>query len=378
MDGLDRVGARRVARTKVRRGPAALALGLALVAAGVLGALAQDVGTFDGGGRVGGESSITFSSGPYVATRASGKAWSLATGADGKGYFSAYDGAWGDWQAFDDQPADFGWQPAAAEYEDWLYVVYAGEDGKYYLTYHDGEAFTGWEEVVGDHQFGSTPYLNVAAEKLWLYGVAGDGYLYYTAYDGAEWSEWAPVSADYAAEAYESFALEWGGYNNVFWTGTDGLIYWNRYDTEAGEWTGEKALPGEATFAYAPWALAYAPEDRIYAFAVGKDGKPYHNDFAEDEGWTGWVQYDAPVPTDVAYQPNVGVYEDDQHMIFTGTDGHAYYTVYDGEWADSWVDLGDNYAYDPYTYEYDGGFYLTYTGEDGYSYYKEYSADSGY
>ena len=81
----------------------------------------------------------------------------------------------------------------------------------------------------------------------------------------------------------------------------------------------------------------------------------------------------------VVNQPNAYVYDDIQHLVFTGDNGHAYYTEYDGGFSDDWTDLGKNYAYDPYQYEYDGNLYLTYTGADYGNYVKAYEeASSGY
>src|SRR5688572_22623991 len=85
----------------------ALAIGATLVFGAVLVGFAQTA-TFDGGGRVGGANEFAFASGPYAVTRESGKTWSFATGTDGKGYFAVYEGAWSDWQTFEDPPAEFG------------------------------------------------------------------------------------------------------------------------------------------------------------------------------------------------------------------------------------------------------------------------------
>ena len=106
------------------------------------------------------------------------------------------------------------------------------------------------------------------------------------------------------------------------------------------------------------------------------DGVPYYNTF-DGDGWSGWSTYDTAPPAPVKYQPSVSVYDGKQHAVYTGDDGHAYYTAYDGSWSE-WQDLGDNYAYDPYAYEYDDSLYVTYTGTDGYVYVKPYAAkDNG-
>jgi hypothetical protein len=168
--------------------------------------------------------------------------------------------------------------------------------------------------------------------------------------------------------------VAWGEYENVFWTGADGKVYWNRYDGSA--WTEAKALTGDGSYDSAPYAIGYSPEQKLYAYAVSAEGAPYWNVFAEGEGWTGWQAYQAQTPAPVQYQPHAYEYDGVQHLVLTGTDGHAYYTTYDGQYAE-WADLGDNYAYDPSTYEHADGYYLTYTGQDGKVYYKTYEADAG-
>ena len=77
------------------------------------------------------------------------------------------------------------------------------------------------------------------------------------------------------------------------------------------------------------------------------------------------------------YQPNVYVYDDVQHVVYTSDDYHAYYTSYGADGWGDWQDLGGNYGYDTYQYEYADGLYLTYTGEDGSIYYRTYAFDGG-
>jgi hypothetical protein len=87
----------------------------------------------------------------------------------------------------------------------------------------------------------------------------------------------------------------------------------------------------------------------------------------------------------VTAQPSAYVYDDAVQLVYSGTDGHAYYIEYGAEGWSDWADLGDNYAYDPYQYAWDDTLHLTYTGGNGEIYYKVYAggegekeADSGY
>ena len=361
-------GYRRVRRLGVSLGLAALVASTATSAG-----LAAD-GTFDGGGKIGGSyDDQEYVAGPQTVTYED-TLYLYGTADDGNGYYATYDGKkWSDYTGWKDQPAKFAYEPAAAV-NAVSRVFFAGDDGHLYGNAYDSGEWTGWEDLAGDYTFEVAPYANIYDDHVYLHGVATDGYLYTKYYDGAEWTVWAPVSDDYTPGAYQPYAVDWDGYQNVFWTATDGQVYWNRYD--GSEWSGAKALTGDGDFGTAPYAIGYSPEKTLYAYANGKDGAPYWNTFKDGDGWSGWEAYAAPVPVEVKWQPHAYEYDDVQHLILTGDDGHGYYTTYDGEYGE-WTDLGANYTYDPYTYEYADGYYLAYTGEDGAIYTKEYAAGDG-
>ena len=109
---------------------------------------------------------------------------------------------------------------------------------------------------------------------LYIYGTGVDGYVYWKHYDGTTWSPWFEVG-DETTSAYEIYALDWGGYDNVFWTSDDGNVYWNRWDGSA--WTGTTALPGDVKLKYAPTANPYEPEKALYAYSVTAKGEPAWN-----------------------------------------------------------------------------------------------------
>lgn len=303
--------------------------------------------------------------------------YQYATGKDGNAYYTTFDGTeWSEWTGWEAQPAKYKADPAPAVYNDASYVTYYGEDGKYYFS---GGGGGDWADISGEYTFKAAPYANVYNDKLYIYGVAEDGYVYWIDYNGSEWGTWGEIGGQ-TTSAYEVHAVDWGGYNNVLWTSDDGNVYWNRWD--GTEWTGTKELTNSLALKSAPYAVGYEPEKKLYAYAVSADGQPAWNVFTEGEGWTGWKPYEG-LDAKVKNQPNAYVYDDVQHLVFTGDDGHAYYTEYAGEWSDEWADLGDNYAWDPYQYEYAGDLYLTYTGENGNVYNKAYEGaaggeDSGY
>ena len=337
-------------------------------------AFAQD-GAFEGGGQVSGDA-YQYAAAPY-ALPYQDSLYEYATGKDGKGYYTVYDGqAYSAWAGWEDQPADYQYEPTAVDAGGTQYVFYNGTDGGIYYDTYDGQSWSGWENIAGEYEFAYAPYANTYGDAVYVYGQDAEGALYSKYWVDGAWTEWAAISDDYAAGEYQPYGVEWGGYNNVFWTGKDGKVYWNRYDGTA--WTGAKALAGEGDYGSAPYAIGYSPEKKLYAYANAKDGAPYWNSFADGEGWSGWQAYEAELPAKATYQPHAYEYNGVQHVVYTGDDGHAYYTEYaaDGGYEE-WVDLGANYDYDAQTYEYDGGYYLTYTGTDGYVYVKPYVAAAG-
>lgn len=348
---------------------AAAGLTVALLGTTVGGVLAFD-GSYGDAKKVGDGS---FASSTYNVT-VDDTLYQYATGEDGDAYYTTFDGEeWTEWTGYDAQPVKYKSDPAPVYYNDASYVTYYGEDGKYYFSGADGE----WTDISGDYTFKYAPYSNVYDGTLYVYGVAEDGYVYWIDYDGSEWGTWGEIGGQ-TTGAYEVYAVDWNDYNNVFWTSDDGHVYWNRWD--GSEWTGVRDLPNGTEFTSAPYATGYAPEKKLYAYAVTGDGLPAWTSFTEGEGWEDWSTYEG-LDAKVKNQPNAYVYDDTQHIVYTGDDGHAYYTEYAGEWTDEWVDLGDNYAWDAYQYEYDGDLYLTYTGENGSIYNKAYAGgeeDNGY
>src|SRR3712207_4051008 len=113
----------------MRRAPfPALLLALALTLAQLGGpAFAQDA-PYGGGGQIGGDE-YEYAAAPY-AIGYDGEVYEYATGEDGKGYYTTYDGEeWSSWEGWDDQTADYQWQPTAVVLGDSQYVFYDGADG---------------------------------------------------------------------------------------------------------------------------------------------------------------------------------------------------------------------------------------------------------
>ncbi len=325
---------------------------------------------FAGGGSVDGDA-YTFAAGPFALVYQD-TLYEYATGEDGQGYYTTYVEGEGytDWGGWADQPADFQWQPTAVDFNGNQYVFYNGTDGGIYHNAYDGSAWSGWENLAGEFTFPYAPFANAFEDGVYLYAVTDTGDLHYKVWSGGEWSAWEAINEEDEAGPYQPYALDWDGYENVFWTGADGTVYWNRYDGE--EWSGARALPDAddaIAFGYSPFAVGYEPEEALYAYAISEDGAVYFNVF-EGDAWSGWETV-GEAPAEVKNQPSVSVYDGVQHMVYTGEDGHAYYVSYDGDWGD-WQDLGDNYAYDPFQYEYEGNLYLTYVGTDGEAYVKPY------
>ena len=358
---LRRPGIRQLAGTV---GIATLLLGTSM------GAALADGATFEGGGQIGkddgyGDYEYALAA-PTYAVATEDTLYQYGTGKDGNAYYVTYDGSeWSEWQGYADQPTKYVQDPAPAVYQDTAYVSYLGDDGKYYFA--DGAE---WTDISGDYTFEYAPTMNVYGEKLYVYGTASDGSVYWKDYDGSAWGEWGAIS-DETTSAYEVYAVDWDGYNNVLWTDAEGATSWNRWDGTA--WTGTKALPGDYEMADAVYAVGY--DDSLYAMGSTKDGKGAYNVFKQEDGWSGWAALDGT--PEVKYQPAVHVYEDALHAVYTGDDGKGYYVSYNADGWTEYTDLGGNYAYETGLYEYGDAYHVTYTGKDGYAYYKEYKAADG-
>lgn len=345
------------------------ALAMAAVAVGLprLTKARQGV-PFSGGGQVGGNA-YQYQAAPEPVAYGD-KFYIYATGKDGTGYYTTYDGSqWTPWQAWASQPVKYQGPPAAATYQNKTYVFYTGQDGHIYHNAYDGNAWSGWNDVSGPYTYQYPPYVNIYGDTVFLYGTSGNGTPYYRTYNGQAWSDWQGWSDAPSAKS-TPYGVDWGGYNNVFYYGADGKVYWNRYNQQG--WTGYKALLGDGSYQYC-YAVGYAPEKKLYAYTISTDGVPYYNAFTEGQGWSGWSAYPYAPAVKVQYQPNAYVYGDAQHVVYTGTDGHAYYAEYqNGQWG-NWQDLGPNYDYTSKQYAYKDQYYLTYTGQDGYVYARLYA-----
>jgi hypothetical protein len=345
---------------------------LTFSAVGRLNALASQ-GSYEPGKKI--EGDYSFEYGTYVAP-ADDKYYQYATGADGYAYYTTYDGSsWSEWASGGEQKVKY--DPAPVSYDGKSHAYYAGDDGYIYEFGWDTYGDPKWENVSGEYTFDAAPYATTYEDSVYLYGASTDGYVYHKAYSkDAGWGEWEPLNdAEYPVKAdAKPYSVSWGDYENTFWTGEDGYAYWNRYDYAAGTWTGAKQIPSDYTFKGTPYAIGYAPEKSLYAYAVTADGAPAYNTF-DGEGWSGWEAWDTGWTG--TYQPNAYYYNDYQHVVYTSDDYHAYYTWYGADGWSEWEDLGENYGYDTYQYEYDDSLYLTYTGEDGGIYYRTYAADGG-
>lgn len=320
----------------------------------------------------------TFTGGTY-AVYADDTLYQYAHDDQGDAYYNTYDGsAWSGWEAYAEQPAPVGWDPAPVVYDDASYVYYTGDDGYLYQQNWDSYGDAVWEDVSGEYTYAAAPYATSREDNIYLYATAEDGNVYHKGYNEADgWNAWTAVNeAEYPAKtASKPYSVSWADHENLFWLGEDDKVYWNRYNYADGEWAGAKEIPAEYGFKCVPYAVGYAPEETLYAFSANADGGPVYNTFVEGDGWSGWEPWE--MSWTAKYQANAYVKDDALHLVYTGDDDHAYYTSYGADgWSGEWEDLGDNYGCDSYQYEYEDGLYLTYTGADGSIYWRPY-ADGG-
>lgn len=347
---------------------------VATVAAGRSLAVMAFDGAYEEGKPI--EGDYTFTNGTYV-THGEDALYQYATGADGYAYYNEYkDGAWAGWMSAGE--TEVGWDPAPVSYEGKPQAYYTGKDGYIYQVGWDTYGDPEWTDVSGGYTFEASPYATTQNGSIHLYGTSTDGYVYHKAYADGAWGEWYALNdAEYPVKTdAKPYSVGWADHENTFWVGADDKVYWNRYSYADGTWDEPKEIPADYGFKSTPYAVGYAPEEKLYAFSADVDGKPTWNTFVTGDGWSGWEPYEAEWATD--YQPNAYVANDSLHLVYTSDDYHAYYTQYGADgWEGEWVDLGDNYGYDAYQYTWNDGLYLTYTGENGGIYYREYAFDGG-
>lgn len=322
------------------------------------------------------EGDYTFTNGTYVAY-GTDSLYQYATGTDGYAYYNKNQGgSWDGWTSAGETAV--GWDPAPVTYEGKPQAYYTGKDNYIYQVGWDSYGDPEWTDVSGGYTFEASPYASTHEGAIHLYGTSTDGYVYHKTYSDGAWNEWYPLNdAEYPAKTdCKPYSVHWGDHENTFWVGADDKVYWNRYSYTDGAWAGPKEIEADYGFQCTPYAVGYAPEEKLYAFSADYEGKPTWNTFVSGEGWSGWAPYEAQWAA--KSQPNAYVAEEAIHVAYVADDGHGYYTQYgtDG-WEGEWADLGDNYGYEAYQYSWNDGLYLTYTGENGGIYYKEYAFDGG-
>lgn len=331
-------------------------------------------GSYDTGKKI--EGDYTFAYGTYVAAGDT-TLYQYATGTDGYAYYNQYqDGAWKGWAAAGQ--TEVGWDPAPYAYEGKSQAFYTGKDGYIYQVGWDSYGEPTWTDVSGGYTFATSPHATVKDGTVHLYGTSTDGNVYHKSYADGGWGEWYALNdpAYPAKTEAKPYGVTWADHENTFWVGADDKVYWNRYSYTDGAWDEPKEIPADYGFSTTPYAVGYAPEEKLYAFGAAADGAPTYNSFVTGEGWSGWQPYDTGWAA--KSQPNAYVAEDAIHVAYVGDDGHGYYTQYGtGGWEGEWADLGGNYGYDTCQYTWNDNLYLTYTGEDGGIYYREYAFDGG-
>ena len=313
----------------VRQGAIALALGATVTLGGVLGAFAAD-GTFDEGGQVksGGYEEYEYAAGPVRGrpttdtstptrpARTARATTSPTTAPSGASYYT-----------WEDQPADYKWEPAAVTYGESQYVFYAGEDSKYYLQRLRRLRVGGWEDISGEYEFAVRPVRQRLRRLPLRLRHRHRRLRLRTSPTTAPSGRTGRRSTRTTRPPVPAYAIEWDGYNNVFWTGKDGKVYWNRYDGDrSGPAPRRCRTAEEYEYADAPYAIGYrgrhalrlrhrprtAPRTGTPSTArAGAGGRPTRPR----------LRGRGQVPAERLRLRGV------QHVVYTAEDGHAYYTT---------------------------------------------------
>src|SRR5665811_1453391 len=189
-----------------------LAIGGALLLLGAIPGFAQTATVFSGGepaGKSDGYTTYEYNAAPFPVTY-NDTLYLYGTAADGKGYYTTYDGSqWTAYTGWDDQPTTYKWQPTSVSNAGKQYLFYTGQDNKIYHDTYDGQAWSGWEDISGAYTYAEAPYANNYGDSVYLYAPATDGNVYYKSWAAGGWTEWAAVNDGNAAKACQPYSLEW-------------------------------------------------------------------------------------------------------------------------------------------------------------------------
>lgn len=221
-------------------------------------------------------------------------------------------------------------------------------------------------KIEGDYTFEWGTYAVASGDEVYQYAHGDAGDAYYNTYDGEAWSGWEGYEEQPAPVAYDPAPVAYGDKSYVYYTGDDGYLYqqsWDTYNEPVWE-----DVSGDYTYTAAPYATVY--EDAIYLYGNASDGYVYHKSYTEEAGWGTWEAVnDAEHPAKAEAKPYSVSWDDHDNVFWTGEDGKAYWNRYsyaDETWTGAKEIPGD-YTYDvaPYAVGYDGSLHTWATTADG-------------
>lgn len=233
--------------------------------------------------------------------------------------------------------------PAAASWSTTRFDVIArGEDGLIYQKYYDNGTWSGWGSI-GAPSVGaaSSPTVTTPGPNvLQVFVRGGDGYIWnnhWTYGQGSApggWSGWGQVPHTGNATWAPSATNGPDATPDVFYTGTDGAVWYSRYDDVNG-WNWPVSLGGGVLGS--PGATTTVG-GRMQVAVRGTDSRIYLRFADSPTGWTGWGQIPGAL---TSMSPAVTTGNDGQfNMFYRGYDTdaamyHEYYSATAG-----WVGPG--------------------------------------
>jgi SpoIID/LytB domain protein len=237
------------------------------------------VGTWSGGGSIGGKQSLGggVRGGPAVAGRDTGEREVFARGGDDALWTNRRNAA-GTWTGWRTLGGRLGSAPAVAALGNELHVVAVGADGQLWHRWSSSSsAWSGWAPLGGRAATGTAPSAAfVARGRLDVVMQGTDDRAWRLSYDGG-WQPWASMGGQLtggvaaAAGTTRQLTLVTRGADGAAWTRT----------TSSG-WS---SLGGQLLAA--PAASGRLGTDRVDAFGVGLDGG-FYVDTRTSSGWSGW------------------------------------------------------------------------------------------
>jgi hypothetical protein len=248
----------------------------------------------------------------------------VVQGLDNGIYYRTSSGdSWGDWNALPGATCD---SPAAAVYQNNLYIVVRGMDGNtlWYgsvdLSTYD---FTGWSQLDGATP--SAPTLTSNGTLLCLVVRGEDNNIYYRCYNGS-WGSWYALPTGSTSDSPAAAML--GNNLHIVVRGMDGNSLWDTVVACNGTVVrGWMALSGATS---SRPVLASQGSDTLFLVVKGLDNGIYYRSYTgSTDLWGGWNA----LPGATIDGPGATASSTELYVVVRGADGNTLWYWDSNNWA---------------------------------------------